>query len=329
MLSRHKQTVSKHKIFYRYSFFILILLCMLLASIRPNFGGANGVINGNIVVWYFAVPLTYLEAGLLCSPKSLYMAMSDGYLLIFVLSFIYILMPLLARVASCLLTYARVNVWLLKGMEVLYCMPPPFTTSLALSRLADADLPTSVVTTLVSHFFGLFISPVLLYFMLGASTPPLVGVNIREAIYSTLMPLSVGILLQLSNEKCNSCFGIRTEWLSQGLLLLTAYHSFCDAISADASSLQAVDILLCILITCLGQMLVVGLWWILCSRWLPRRILLAALFTSTHKSIGLGGWLLRGAYHGSAHGPAVNLPVSVLPVAQLLLGSLLASWLSP
>jgi len=57
--------------------------------------------------------------------------------------------------------------------------------------------------------------------------------------------------------------------------------------------------------------------------------LLAALFTSTHKSVSLGGWILRGAYHGSAHGPAVNLPLTILPVAQLLLGSLLASWLAP
>ena len=80
---------------------------------------------------------------------------------------------------------------------------------------------------------------------------------------------------------------------------------------------------------CVGQLFVSCLCWILCSQWLPRNILLAALFTSTHKSVGLGSWVLRGAYHGSAHGPAVNLPLSILPVAQLLLGSLLAGWLSP
>lgn len=80
---------------------------------------------------------------------------------------------------------------------------------------------------------------------------------------------------------------------------------------------------------CAGQLFVSCLCWILCSRWLPRNILLATFFTSTHKSVGLGSWILRGAYHGSAHGSAVNLPLSILPVAQLLLGSLLAGWLSP
>jgi len=44
-------------------------------------------------------------------------------------------------------------------------MPPPFSTGLALCRLAQADLPTSVITTLVSHFGGLFLSPLLLYLM--------------------------------------------------------------------------------------------------------------------------------------------------------------------
>lgn len=149
---------------------------------------------------------------------------------------------------------------------------------------------------------------------------------------------------------------INTSWFSQGLLLTIAYHWFCDAVLADASSLQAVDILFCVLIgelfslyysstdstfhpaysilrtsfqACLGQLLLSSLCWILCSQWLPRNILLAALFTSTHKSVSFGGWILRGAYHGSAHGPAVNLPLTILPVAQLLLGSLLASWLAP
>lgn len=51
--------------------------------------------------------------------------------------------------------------------QVLYCMPPPFSTGLALCRLAQADLPTSVITTLVSHFGGLFLSPILLYLMVN------------------------------------------------------------------------------------------------------------------------------------------------------------------
>lgn len=41
---------------------------------------------------------------------------------------------------------------------------------------------------------------------------------------------------------------IKSPWFSQGLLLATAYHWFCDAVLVDASSLQATDVLLCILI---------------------------------------------------------------------------------
>ncbi|EZA62686.1 Sodium/bile acid cotransporter [Ooceraea biroi] len=284
---------------------------MVLASMQPHIGGTNGIINGNLIICYFAVPLTYLEAGLLCDPKSLYSTLRDGYLLAFVMTFVYILMPFLARIGTYLLTYAKVNVWLLKGIEVLYCMPPPFSTGLALCRLARADLPTSVITTL-----------------LGTSTPPLVGINVKETVYSTLVPLATGIALRSYVLK-DRHLSISTGWLSQVLLLAIAYQWFCDAVLVDASSLQAVDILYCVLIACVGQLLLSSLCWILCSQWLPRNILLAALFTSTHKSVGLGGWILRGAYHGSAYGPAVNLPLTILPVAQLLLGSLLASWLAP
>ncbi|XP_029673269.1 sodium/bile acid cotransporter 7-like isoform X3 [Formica exsecta] len=272
------QPRKKTNLLYRYGYVLLMLACMIFASIQPHIGGTNGIIN--------------------------------------------------ARIGTYLLTYAKVNVWLLKGMEVLYCMPPPFSTGLALCRLAQADLPTSVITTLVSHFGGLFLSPILLYLMLGMFTPPLVGINFKETIYSTLIPLGMGIMLRSFILK-DKYLNINTGWFSQGLLLTIAYHWFCDAVLADASSLQAVDILFCVLITCVGQLLLSSLCWILCSQWLPRNILLAALFTSTHKSVGLGGWILRGAYHGSVHGPAVNLPLTILPVAQLLLGSLLASWLAP
>ncbi|XP_012060036.1 PREDICTED: sodium/bile acid cotransporter 7-like [Atta cephalotes] len=323
------QPRKKTNLLYRYGYVLLMLVCMILATIQPHIGATNGIINGNFIIRYFAVPSMYLEAGLLCDPKSFYSTLKDGYLLTFVMVFVYILMPFLARIGTYLLmTYAKVNIWLLKGMEVLYCMPPPFSTGLALCRLAQADLPTSVITTLVSHFGGLFLSPILLYLMLGTSTPPLVGINIREIVYSTLFPLGMGIILRMFVLK-NKCFNVNTNWFSQILLLAIAYHWFCDAVLADASSLQAVDILFCVLIACLAQILLSSLCWILCSQWLPRNVLLAALFTSTHKSVSLGGWILRGAYHGSAHGPAVNLPLRILPVAQLLLGSLLASWLAP
>ncbi|XP_020299916.1 sodium/bile acid cotransporter 7-like [Pseudomyrmex gracilis] len=312
----------------QYGYVLLMLVCMLFASIQPHIGGTNGIIHGNFIIRYIAVPLIYLEAGLFCDIKSLYLTLRDGYLLTFVMTFTYILMPFLARIGTNLLRYANVNTWLLKGMEVLYCMPPPFSTGLILCRLAQADLPTSVITTLVSHFGGLFLSPVLLYIMLGISAPPLVGINLRETVFSTLVPLGAGIILRsfVLKDRFSS---ISTERLSQGLLLVITYHWFCDAVLTDASSLQTVDILFCVLLACIGQLLFSSLCWILCSWWLPRNILLAALFTSTHKSVGLGGWILRGAYHGSAHGPAVNLPLTILPVAQLLLGSLLASWLTP
>ena len=143
------------------------------------------------------------------------------------------------------------------------------------------------------------------------------------------MPFGIGMGLQSSVSKLSFYSEDRTAWIPRVLLLLTAYHWFCDAVTADVSSLHATDILLCVLIACLGQLVMTGLCWILCARWLPKNILLAAMFTSTNKSIGLGGWLLRGAYHGSAHGSAIKLPLSILPVAQLLIGSLLANWIAP
>lgn len=80
---------------------------------------------------------------------------------------------------------------------------------------------------------------------------------------------------------------------------------------------------------CLNQLLVTWLCWALGSRWLTREVLLSALFTSTQKSVSFGGWLLRGVYRGPINSPMFNLPLVVLPITQIILGSLLASYLAP
>ncbi|XP_066593109.1 sodium/bile acid cotransporter 7-like isoform X2 [Prorops nasuta] len=319
------QSTKTMSIASHYGFFLLMVLCVIIASLAPKLGSSNGFIKSQFIIWYVAVPFTYFGAGISCSFKSLYSVLKNRQLLLFVIIFMYGLMPVLAKLAAYLLTYMKINIWLLKGMEVLFCMPPQFCTGFVLSQMTEADLPTSIVTFLVSYFVGLLLSPFLLYILIGPM-PPLIGTNIIETIYSTIIPFIIGLLVQISISFDIMSLKLKTKWFSQGLLLFTAYHWFCDAITIDAFPLEAVDILFCILI---GQILITYICWMLCSGWLPRNILLAALFTSTHKSVGLSGWAIRGTYHGYAHGPIIILPLLILPVTQLLLGSLLACFLAP
>ncbi|XP_011499698.1 PREDICTED: sodium/bile acid cotransporter 7-like [Ceratosolen solmsi marchali] len=325
----NKKKVKRKSIFYSYSFFVFMNLCMILAFFTSNYGGSKGIINEHFVIWYFAVPLIYLEAGICCNLKDLFAVICDGYLLLFLVLFIYMLVPALAAVGCYFLSNVGVNVRLLKGIEVLHCLPPPFTTSLALSRVAHADIPTSVVTTLTCHFGGLILSPILLYIMLGATVPPLTEINLREITYSTLIPLAIGVSLRsICFKDQTTTFENRSSWISRLLLLLIAYNLFCDAFTIDAATLYAIDILLCVLIACLSQIVITCICWILCSTWLNKHVLLASVFTCTFKSIGFGEWLMKAAFRNSTEATTVNLPLRILTVAQLLLGSLLASWLA-
>jgi hypothetical protein len=77
------------------------------------------MINENIVIWYIAVPLIYLEAGICCHHKDLLSVISDGYLLLFLMLFIYVLVPALAAVGCYFLSNTGLNVRLLKGIEVM------------------------------------------------------------------------------------------------------------------------------------------------------------------------------------------------------------------
>ncbi|XP_058799564.1 uncharacterized protein LOC131669024 isoform X2 [Phymastichus coffea] len=272
------------------------------------------------------VPLLYLEAGLRCGHKAFFSVLRDGYLISFLMFFIYILIPALAKLSTYCLGNAGVNARLLSGIEVLHCLPPPFSTSLALSRISQADIPTSVVTILTCHIGGLLMSPISLYILLGASVPPLAEIDLREIAYSALVPLAIGVSVRWIWPKADDP-DRRTDWLARALLLITAYNLFCDAFTVDAASLCAIDILLCVLIAFVGQILMTCVCWTLCSGWLAHDVVLASVFTCTHKSIGFGGWLMRTAFRNTLHVKAVHLPLAILTVAQLLLGSLMAGWL--
>ncbi|XP_014238444.1 sodium/bile acid cotransporter 7-like [Trichogramma pretiosum] len=346
--------IKRESIFLQYSFFACMNICMLLAFFTSRLGGSKGFVDGNKAIWYFAIPLLYLEAGLLCEPRALLDCLRDGYLLSFLLGFVYGLAPTLCSLGNRLLDALGVNRRLLDGVEVLHCLPPPFSTSLVLGRIARADVPTSVVALLTCRFAGLLISPILLYVTLGATVPPMNEINFRESVLGTLVPLAIGVSLRsiLRHGPADSALykwakmqedggssKHRTMWLPKGLELFIAYNLFCDAFSIDAASMHPGDILLCVLVACASQMIVTGLCWTLCNGWLKQSqdVLLASVFACTYKSVGYGGWLVRTAFgHGGAAAPtadryrvaALDLPLAILTVAQLLLGSLLACWMS-
>lgn len=83
---------------------------------------------------------------------------------------------------------------------------------------------------------------------IGASTPPLVEINLKEILYSTILPLGIGLGLKSSFLLDSSKFGHESRWISQSLLVLTLYHWFCDAISADIAFVEALDVIVCVLI---------------------------------------------------------------------------------
>lgn len=106
---------KKFLISHHYSIsYISLTLTLILYIEKKN----TGIIDGNFVIWYFTVPILYLEAGLSCSHKALFSVLRDGYLISFMMFFIYMLIPALAKIATYCLGNAGVNIRLLNGIEV-------------------------------------------------------------------------------------------------------------------------------------------------------------------------------------------------------------------
>ena len=120
-------------------FLIGIVVVISLARFAPFIGAKGGILKPEITVKYIAVSTIFLNSGLSLKTEELKSALSKVRLHVFVQSFTLAFVPGLVSLLVRILQFTSLNEWLLKGLLVVGCMPPPVSSAVILTKAVGGN----------------------------------------------------------------------------------------------------------------------------------------------------------------------------------------------
>ena len=307
-------------------FLIGIVLSIALARLDPSVGVKGGILKPEITIKYIAVSAIFLNSGLSLKTEELRSAVAHVRLHAFVQFFTLAFVPLLVSVLVRALELSSLNSWLLKGLLVVGCMPPPVSSAVILTKAVGGNDAAAIFNSALGSFLGIFITPLLLLALIGlSSTVPFMSI-IQQLFMTVVVPLIIGQVLRryIRNwmEQTKPPFGT----ISSCVLLLIIYTTFCDTFSRenegiDSSGLAAVIVIILLLQCCLLY-LTFSLSTMKESPFSPSDTV-AIMFCSTHKSLTLGIPMLKIVFAGYKYLSLISIPLLIYHPTQILLGGLL------
>lgn len=307
-------------------FLIGIVVVISLAKVAPFIGAKGGILKPEITVKYVAVSTIFLNSGLSLKTEELKSALSNVRLHVFVQSFTLAFVPGLMSLIVRILQFTSLNEWLLKGLLVVGCMPPPVSSAVILTKAVGGNEAAAIFNSAFGSFLGIFVTPFLLLVFLGSSSGVPFLLIVAQLSMTVVCPLLVGQFLRRYikdwMEETKPPFGT----ISSCVLLLIIYTTFCDTFSQKTGDINSTDLLSVIVIIVLLQCCLLALTFSLAtmkeSTFTPADAV-AIMFASTHKSLTLGIPMLKIVFAGYSYLSLISIPLLIYHPVQILLGGLL------
>ncbi|XP_014666476.1 PREDICTED: sodium/bile acid cotransporter 7-like isoform X2 [Priapulus caudatus] len=297
----------------RANWFLLgIIIVIVSAKFNPEIGKKGGILKPEVTVKYVAVSVIFFNSGLSLKTEELMKALFNGKLHIFVQCFTLMFIPCFMQAIVAALQLSSINNWLLKGLLVVGCMPPPVSSAVILTKAVGG----SEASAIFNSAFGSF--------LVGVSTEVPVVAIFSTLAMTVVVPLLLGQLVRWCIRDWIQRASIPFGPIGSAILLYIIYTTFCDTFSHGEGLLSMGDILpIGITVFCI-QVVLLSLTFLLCTRgpvaFSPADIV-AAMFCATHKSLTLGIPMLKIIYHGDPHLSLISLPLLIYHPTQILLGS--------
>ncbi|XP_077983638.1 sodium/bile acid cotransporter 7-like isoform X2 [Glandiceps talaboti] len=307
-------------------FLIGIVVVIVLARIDPDIGIKGGPLKPEITVKYLAVSFIFFNSGISLKTEELTSAVLHFRLHLFVQCFTLMFVPCVVWLLIQMLYLTPINQWLLKGLLVVGCMPPPVSSAVILTKAVGGNEGAAIFNSAFGSFLGIIVTPLLLLLLLGTSSTVPFSSIFGQLSVTVVVPLIVGQVVRRYIkdwlERTKPPFG----QIGSGVLLLIIYTTFCDTFSNENLHIDHFSLLSVTCIVILLQMALLLLTFALSQLnflgYSPADVV-AIMFCSTHKSLTLGIPMLKIIYHGFDHLSHISIPLLVYHPTQILLGGLL------
>ncbi|CAH1776413.1 unnamed protein product [Owenia fusiformis] len=307
-------------------FLIGIVLVITLAKLDPDIGIKGGPLRPEITVKFIAVSVIFFNSGLSLKTEELASALLQVRLHCFVQGFTLMLVPCLVQLLVNILEYSSISPWLLKGLLVVGCMPPPVSSAVILTKAVGGNEAAAIFNSAFGSFLGIVITPVLLLLFLGSSSSvPFMSI-FGQLSMTVVVPLVIGQIVRGFAKERITRANIPFGSISSAILLVIIYTTFCDTFSNKDAAIDTFSLLSTVLIVFMVQVVLLSLTFYVSSRpWMSFQPAdtVAIMFCATHKSLTLGIPMLKIVFMGHAHLSLISVPLLIYHPTQILLGGCL------
>lgn len=297
----------------------------------PPLGKKHGPLHPEITVKYLAVFFIFLNSGLALRVDELSQALKRFKLLFGILATNMVVVPFFATMAvKAIRPLALVEDAVLQGFVVVSCMPPPVSSAVVLTRACAANDAIAVCASAIGSFAGLVVTPLTLMTITGIkANAPILSIMMKLG-GTVLLPIIIGQAIRGKYEAIVLKLRLPHSLISNVLLLLIIYSTFCDTFSESVpitgSSLAFTAVLVVVF-----QSFLLFLYFKVGSTLLTtkgegiegRGDVVAVMYCSSHKSLTLGIPLLKIMYEGNPILSVISIPLLIYHPVQILLGSTL------
>jgi sodium/bile acid cotransporter 7 len=306
-------------------FLLGMVAVTLLAWLWPGPGAKGGVLHPELAN-KLGVALIFLLHGLLLS----FAALRAGTLLwrlhLVVQLSTFLLCPLIGLLALALLG-ERLDPSLRLGIFYLCALPSTVSSSVAMTAAARGNVPAAVFNATLSSVIGVFLTPLWVGVVMGASGASLpLGRVILDLTLWLLLPLALGQVLRPALGAWAMRHKKRINVVDRVTILLLVYTSFCDSVqsgvwlgSGVASLLVTFAFSAVLLMTLLSVMNRVARW----VGFTPEDRI-AAVFCGSKKTLASGVPMARLMFAGQPGLSLILLPIMIYHPLQLVVCGWLA-----
>lgn len=307
-------------------FIMVILGTILVASLLPATGQGAEIAG---VMSSVAIFTLFFLHGLRLPRAEVLTAVRNWRLQLIMFLFVFAAMPLASSLAAPVAS-TFLPAGLVTGVVFLGLLPTTVQSSISYSSIAGGNVAASVMASALLNLSGIFMTPLLTAFIIGAAGGGGFSWNIAIKVMTILLlPFAIGQFAQ----KWLGAWALRRKALlsimDKSAIAIAVYVAFSSAVAGGLW--QMVDILSMLeLIALVAALLAFGFagpWLIGNALALPRADRISLVFAGSHKSIATGAPLAAILFAGPQAGMVI-LPALIYHQLQLIVSAPLAKRLA-
>ncbi len=265
----------------------------------------------------------FLLSGLTIDSLKLLDSIKNWQLHLWVQTISFVIFPLLVIATAILLNSNNLSNLVYVGFIVLACIPTTITSCVVFTRNAGGNEEASLFNATLGNILGIFLTPLLIYFLIGQSIELDPIAAIKKLILLVILPFLVGQLgRNFFSIKVNPTLAKSgSNWMILTIMLIAFINAFEKGIN-----LSFIDFVYILLLSLLLKLVITALTWyssaLNSSRFnmADRKCL---TITATQKTLALGLPIVAVLFANNPNLAIISFPIIAYHTIQLIIDGIL------